>query len=424
MRMSTGVNANREVKQFKLAVTAPAGSEGQVLPFHQATVRVTVWNRSGKWPLEAFGRTRWLKIEPGKARTYRLDLSTLTMRFRLGEFGPPQGEVFVEVECPPTSLESDEDPLPMGFTDEGKPAPGGLPGASAYEVAVQEGFGGTPAEWLESLIGPKGDPGKPGPAGDPGPRGEPGPQGERGATGITGFPGADGVPGPAGPQGPVGPKGDPGAAGAAGAPGAKGDTGAAGPKGDTGAAGAAGAAGPKGDPGPAGPKGDTGAAGPAGAKGDTGPAGPAGAQGPQGAQGAKGDTGAAGATGPKGDTGAQGPKGDTGAAGAAGAAGDTRVKVARVGLVTNTSGVLAVPLGAGVFAQAPSIQVQVNMASGDYSCRHQISGTAAAGFTCTVTFMKRKSTIDIGVGGILGLSLLEASPGAVTFDLLAVERTS
>lgn len=31
---------------------------------------------------------------------------------------------------------------------------------TAYAIAVKHGFRGTPAEWLESLIGPKGDPGK------------------------------------------------------------------------------------------------------------------------------------------------------------------------------------------------------------------------------------------------------------------------
>lgn len=56
-------------------------------------------------------------------------------------------------------------------------------GYSAYEVAVQEGFVGTKAEWLASLQGADG---------------ATGPQGETGATG------------PQGPQGIQGPKGDPG----------------------------------------------------------------------------------------------------------------------------------------------------------------------------------------------------------------------
>jgi len=35
----------------------------------------------------------------------------------------------------------------------------GAPGASAYEVAVANGFEGTESEWLDSLVGPQGEPG-------------------------------------------------------------------------------------------------------------------------------------------------------------------------------------------------------------------------------------------------------------------------
>jgi hypothetical protein len=37
---------------------------------------------------------------------------------------------------------------------------GGTNGKSAYELALAEGFEGTLQEWLDSLVGPKGDPGK------------------------------------------------------------------------------------------------------------------------------------------------------------------------------------------------------------------------------------------------------------------------
>ena len=50
-------------------------------------------------------------------------------------------------------------------------------GYSAYEVAVQEGFAGTKAEWLASLqgaTGPKGDQGVQGQTGPQGPKGDPG----------------------------------------------------------------------------------------------------------------------------------------------------------------------------------------------------------------------------------------------------------
>lgn len=59
----------------------------------------------------------------------------------------------------------------------------GADGASAYEIAVANGFVGTEVEWLASLVGPQGATGATGPQG---------PVGETGATGATG------------PQGPAG----------------------------------------------------------------------------------------------------------------------------------------------------------------------------------------------------------------------------
>lgn len=44
----------------------------------------------------------------------------------------------------------------------------GTDGASAYEVAVDNGFVGTESDWLDSLIGPEGPEGPQGPQGDPG----------------------------------------------------------------------------------------------------------------------------------------------------------------------------------------------------------------------------------------------------------------
>lgn len=62
----------------------------------------------------------------------------------------------------------------------------GADGASAYEVAVANGFVGTEAEWLESLVGPVGA------------DGATGPQGPAGADGAPGADGADGVGVPTG----------------------------------------------------------------------------------------------------------------------------------------------------------------------------------------------------------------------------------
>lgn len=44
----------------------------------------------------------------------------------------------------------------------------GEDGKSAYDIAVENGFSGTQAEWLESLKGEPGTPGSPGEKGDPG----------------------------------------------------------------------------------------------------------------------------------------------------------------------------------------------------------------------------------------------------------------
>ena len=63
----------------------------------------------------------------------------------------------------------------------------GAPGKSAYEVAVDEGYTGTEAEWLASLVGPAG------PAGPAGSRGETGPAGPAGIQGEPGPAGSDGV---------------------------------------------------------------------------------------------------------------------------------------------------------------------------------------------------------------------------------------
>lgn len=45
----------------------------------------------------------------------------------------------------------------------------GTPGASAYDIAVANGFSGTEEEWLESLVGADGAPGAPGSIGPAGP---------------------------------------------------------------------------------------------------------------------------------------------------------------------------------------------------------------------------------------------------------------
>lgn len=75
----------------------------------------------------------------------------------------------------------------------------GPSGNSAYQVAVDEGFGGTEAEWLASLIGAPGARGEAGPAGESivGPKGDKGDKGDAGES-IIGPKGETGDQGPAG----------------------------------------------------------------------------------------------------------------------------------------------------------------------------------------------------------------------------------
>lgn len=89
---------------------------------------------------------------------------------------------------------------------QGPPGPPGAgeDGLSAYEVAVANGFVGTEADWLDSLVGP------------PGPQGLKGDQGDAGAQGPIGLTGQQGLKGDTGDQGLQGVKGEKGDKGDAG----------------------------------------------------------------------------------------------------------------------------------------------------------------------------------------------------------------
>jgi hypothetical protein len=85
------------------------------------------------------------------------------------------------------------------------PGPQGEPGpegASAYDVAVANGFKGSEKEWLATLKGEKGADGRPGVDGPQGPKGDTGP------VGATGPQGPKGDTGSQGPKGDQGEKGD------------------------------------------------------------------------------------------------------------------------------------------------------------------------------------------------------------------------
>ena len=66
---------------------------------------------------------------------------------------------------------------------------------TAYDIAVEDGFVGTEAAWLESLVGADGADGPPGADGAPGMNGVDGTDGTDGTNGIDGIDGVDGVDG-------------------------------------------------------------------------------------------------------------------------------------------------------------------------------------------------------------------------------------
>lgn len=100
---------------------------------------------------------------------------------------------------------------------QGEPGPAGADGLSAYEVAVDNGFIGSEAEWLASLEGPQGAAGDPGPAGADGAAGADGLSAYEVAV-AEGFVGDEAawlasLVGPQGEQGPQGIQGEQGPAG-------------------------------------------------------------------------------------------------------------------------------------------------------------------------------------------------------------------
>ena len=108
-------------------------------------------------------------------------------------------------EIPPTpdlytqllhKLEEKASSLQTGI--DGKDGENGL---SAYEIAKNNGFTGTPIQWLESLKGDKGDTGKQGIKGDKGDKGDTVKQGIQGEKGDKGATGEKGVKGDTGATG-------------------------------------------------------------------------------------------------------------------------------------------------------------------------------------------------------------------------------
>lgn len=154
------------------------------------------------------------------------------VRFRLADLFSEQ---VTDLGDFPVSPAGAEDYRPLAEWLAAQSSGVGPAGKNAYQVAVDQGFAGTEAQWLASLIGPTGPQGATGATGPQGPQGSQGLKGETGDTGPTGPTGATGPTGSTGPQGIQGPQG---------LQGVKGDTGATGSTGPTGPTGSTGPAGP------------------------------------------------------------------------------------------------------------------------------------------------------------------------------------
>lgn len=76
---------------------------------------------------------------------------------------PPPASTVTVFETPPSEIVIKEGRGPAGLGgDDGTDGTDGVdgdPGLSAYEIALTEGFVGTEAQWLASLVGPAGAPG-------------------------------------------------------------------------------------------------------------------------------------------------------------------------------------------------------------------------------------------------------------------------
>lgn len=95
-------------------------------------------------------------------------------------------------------LKPDGTTLVLGGTS---PTGEAAPGASAYQVAVNNGYQGTEQQWLASLVGPTGRDGTNGTNGKDGTNGTNGQDGQPGAKGADGAKGDTGAAGPGVPTG-------------------------------------------------------------------------------------------------------------------------------------------------------------------------------------------------------------------------------
>ena len=108
---------------------------------------------------------------------------------------------FVADGDPPIPPTPDRSPQLLKKLSEMQTGANGKDGSSAYEIAIENGFVGTAAEWLESLKGKDGIDGKNGLPGKDGKDGADGLPGKDGTNGKDGLPGKDGRDGRDGKDG-------------------------------------------------------------------------------------------------------------------------------------------------------------------------------------------------------------------------------
>ena len=93
-------------------------------------------------------------------------------------------------------------------------------------------------------------------------------------------------------------------------------------------------------------------------------------------------------------------------------------------LTTNAAGVYSGPLGgANYFSAEPVVVITPKMGAGNFDWRYTLTGDAATGYTITVTFVKRVTSIVGNLTTLLAGIALADNPVTVAFSLIAAEPT-
>ena len=145
---------------------------------------------------EGTGGVDGIGVEPGTGNFYGLRNSSVDAEIKIGRRPPSNNDLWIGPIGPQGEQGEPGPPGPMGpegptgpqgeigpVGPQGETGPVGPTGLSAYQIAVEEGFVGNEAEWLESI---RGGPGLQGLQGEQGPIGATGPAGEK-ADYMFGF---------------------------------------------------------------------------------------------------------------------------------------------------------------------------------------------------------------------------------------------